>query len=271
VNELDLLFVTDADNTLWDTDSVYREAQLALLADVERASGLRCPTDQRLLFVREVDQSIAAEHHQGLKYPAILLANALCSRLQGVPPDQASRRSVQNGTIGSYVGAADAADRFVTALLSRPTLRAGVREGLELLKGHGIQTVIATEGSRNRVAQELVGYDFRLSDFRIVAAPKTTRLFERLGRLGSEHATRVMVGDQPKRDLIPAALAGFRTVYFQGGFEQLLDGRHSRIEADKIVTDYLDAVSFALATAHLNIKARPALQGSCEIHNGPPE
>jgi hypothetical protein len=34
---------TDADNTLWDTDTVYAEAQLALLRDLELLTGHSAP------------------------------------------------------------------------------------------------------------------------------------------------------------------------------------------------------------------------------------
>ena len=50
---------TDADNTLWDTDAVFREAQLGLLNDVENLSERSLSRSDRLEFLREYDQAIA--------------------------------------------------------------------------------------------------------------------------------------------------------------------------------------------------------------------
>ena len=46
----------DADNTLWDTDGVYADAQLALLNELEDRLGVQFPELDRLAFVRSIDQ-----------------------------------------------------------------------------------------------------------------------------------------------------------------------------------------------------------------------
>lgn len=71
----------DADNTLWDTNRVYADAQLSLLTDVERASGRRAKVDNRLGWLREIDQALAERHHAGLRYPPRLLAKAVALAL----------------------------------------------------------------------------------------------------------------------------------------------------------------------------------------------
>ena len=73
----DLVLLADADNTLWDTDSVFAEAQLVLLDETERVTRTRCATDDRLAFVRAYDQALASRHHLHLKYPPQMLVAAL--------------------------------------------------------------------------------------------------------------------------------------------------------------------------------------------------
>src|SRR5262245_40548576 len=90
-----LLWVSDADNTLWDTDSVYRLAHLALLSRVELELGLRADTKDRLHYLREVDQGLATLDHRGLRYPPAMLISATASRLTGVSLERALQDGVR--------------------------------------------------------------------------------------------------------------------------------------------------------------------------------
>ena len=55
--------VVDADNTLWDTNAVYANAQLALLSAVEEHVGVNAAGD-RLTYLRNIDQALAQRHPQ---------------------------------------------------------------------------------------------------------------------------------------------------------------------------------------------------------------
>jgi putative hydrolase of the HAD superfamily len=84
------VFFVDADNTLWGTDAVFAEAQERLLDRVEEACAASANMPNRLHFIREVDQALAERHHLSLKYPPVLLAQALALALAGDPPDRAA-------------------------------------------------------------------------------------------------------------------------------------------------------------------------------------
>ena len=71
----------DADNTLWDTDGVFADAQLALLNELEDRLGVQFPEPDRLAFVRAIDQGLAERHHEGLRYPPRFLIKALALAL----------------------------------------------------------------------------------------------------------------------------------------------------------------------------------------------
>src|SRR5437016_187694 len=81
--------VTDADNTLWDTDGVYAEAQLWLVRIVEGELKANTSRQDRLKFIREIDQSIAQRHHAGLRYPSVLLVSALRRVMAGTALNRA--------------------------------------------------------------------------------------------------------------------------------------------------------------------------------------
>src|SRR4051812_6345456 len=83
----------DADNTLWDTDTVFAHAQLDLLAAVEDAAGISITATDRLAFIRELDQQLAERHHQGLRYPPRLLVRATAFALMGISPPRAARNA----------------------------------------------------------------------------------------------------------------------------------------------------------------------------------
>ena len=79
----DAIVFLDADNTLWDTDGVFAQAQLKLLKGIENALGRSAPGEDRLDFVRQIDQAIAGRHHLGLRFPARLLVQAVAQALAG--------------------------------------------------------------------------------------------------------------------------------------------------------------------------------------------
>ena len=151
------LFV-DADNTLWDTDRVFADAHLGLLAKIEKTTKLRSVTGpDRLAFVRAVDQALAERHHDGLRYPPRLLAQALGEALDGLTAERAARRALLDGSaaVVPREAAAEAEQAFFAALGRGPAVRPGVAETLPLLHAAGHQLFVVTEGARIKAEQSL--------------------------------------------------------------------------------------------------------------------
>lgn len=219
-----LILVTDADNTLWDTDAVYANAQLTLLAAVEEAMGTRASSDDRLSFIREIDQKLAIEHHQHLRYPPRLLVTAIALTLSGISPMQAAKGTVRASlTSPKEINPDKVADQFIEQIRTGiPVLRIGVLKGLQNLQTLGVSIVVATEGPEDK-CRTLVEYHglMHLVE-KIVSAPKTVEFFRRVARLmGAREDLCFSVGDQLDRDIAPAKQAGYRTIYFPGGFKPL--------------------------------------------------
>ncbi|NKK03285.1 HAD hydrolase-like protein [Rhizobium leguminosarum bv. viciae] len=216
-----LLVLVDADNTLWDTDGVFAQAQVSLLSAVESALQKAGPSAERLEYVRSFDQALAEQHHLGLRYPPRLLIDAMAFGLQGLPQHDAVRRAwnvgLQSGLDRETVSQIE--QTFFEMIAIYPSLLHGVSEGLRDLASVGATTVVLTEGSRKRVIRTIEHH--RLGEFidRVFEAPKTVRMFERVKHLARDGQSIYMIGDQLTRDIRPANDAGLKTIYIPGAFQ----------------------------------------------------
>lgn len=236
----------DADNTLWDTDRVFAEAQLQMLAEVEQVVGRAAPIE-RLRFLREFDQKLAERHHKGLRYPPRLLVQALALALSGTAPGKAVNAALIEGA--RPIDERDAAaieERFLRGISQTPPLRTGVVDGLDALHAAGCLVLILTEGSSEQVrstaeATGLIGHFDR-----IIEAPKQSRLYERVMRLTGAPQRAFMVGDQLDRDIAPAKRAGLVTIYFPGGFAPRWAPDEAEVGPDYRITSFYELVPIVL-------------------------
>jgi len=208
------LLFSDADNTLWDTNSVYAQAQLRLLEDVESYVGKQFQSKDRLGFVRAIDQTIAGKHPSGLRYPAILLTAALIREAIGEHPDGF-------GAISREDEHYEVARQFEQDLVARvrgniPELREGVAEALHELSATGTRIVVFTEGDEARCRSLLQHH--RIAEFisDLKSARKSVDEYLKMG--SNSYESIFMVGDQLDVDIAFAKSAGFTTIYFPSGF-----------------------------------------------------
>ncbi len=235
----------DADNTLWDTDAVFANAQLDLLANVEKATEILGPKNNRLKFLREFDQEIATNHHKGLRYPPALLAHCIALGLRGASPHTAAN-IVLRGSTELYLLASDDAGRielaFLELLRNTPKLRTGVQDGLRQLSEQGFTIIIITEGSKAKCDELLKVYELDFLIERVIESPKHPDLYRRVCRLGGGANLAVMIGDQLDRDILPAKEAGLQTIYFPGGFRPKWLPSEADAQPDYSVSSFNEAV-----------------------------
>lgn len=250
----------DADNTLWDTDSIFASAQLHLLANVESAAGISTTAEDRLAFIREFDQQLAERHHKGLRYPPRLLARAAAFGLMGISAARAAR-SAWTGDIRPPLD--EALERrfeqeFVAAISRNPELRPGVIEGLDRLLEAGCIVLVITESAEAKVAAiaQRLGLEGHFT--RIIEGKKRPELYERLVRLTGKPTHGFMIGDQLDRDIAPAKAAGLTTIYFPGGFKPRWLPSEDQVPPDFRVESFSEVpqiVFDALAGDHLQQQA----------------
>lgn len=209
--------VSDADNTLWDTNKVYADAQLWLLSRMETDFGLVFKEKNRLEYVREVDQAIAKIHHAGLRYPSELLVTALRRMLEGMKVEKAVRDAIHNVSRGE--DARILAERFDSMLKTMPSLRNGVQSGLRRIRELDVPILVSTEGSLESCRARLEHWGLATFVNYVVSAPKSLELYERMANLLKLPTPKcIVVGDQLDRDILFSSRAGCTTIYFPSGF-----------------------------------------------------
>lgn len=209
---------TDADNTLWDTDSVFARAQLEMLREIEKITGRKAPADddRGLAFLRNLDQRIAASHPDHLRYPSNLLVRGLALVLEGRNVDEVVAEMTEPDAAAA-AGFEEVQTRFVESLQRLPPLRTGVREGLLAVAKAHVPIKIVTEASAERCRKHLVDHQLATMVSDVISVRKSTEAYLDLKRKAGGGRC-FMVGDQIDRDVSAAAAAGFSTFFFPGGF-----------------------------------------------------
>lgn len=242
----------DADNTLWDTDTVFARAQLGLLGAVETAMGVALSDLDRLAFLRAIDQAIAVRHHAGLRYPPQLLVRATELALGGMKADEAARTAWRGGASYSLSDSdvVTIEQHFLSDLAATPQPRPGATEGLNKLEQMGCLLLIVTEGPKAKF--ERIADRLELAKFfdRIIEGHKGPELYRRVLSLTRASAPAYMIGDQLDRDIKPAKDAGLATIYFPGGFRPRWAPDEDSIQPDYIISS-LDEVPAIVSKAKL--------------------
>ena len=239
ISNLPRLF-TDADNTLWETDGVFAEAQLTMLQEIQDALALSDVPEKNhgLDFLRQIDQRIAASHPDHLRYPPGLLAEGLARAIQGEDSSAAADAVATQDTHDPRFNAI--VNSFVERLDKVPPLRVGVRETFDAISVIGVPITVVTEGASARVAEVLKAHQLDRYVERVISARKTVEFFEDIRR--DEGLRRcLMVGDQLDRDIAFSQRAGFETFYFAGAFrpywhdDSIVTPNHEITRYDQII------------------------------------
>lgn len=255
-----IVFV-DADNTLWDTDQIFADAQIGLLADAELSVGTRALTNDRLAFVRAIDQEIAHRHHAGLRYPPRILAKATAMALGGTPVEAAARSARLGTSPGplSETALATIERRYLERLEQIPALRAGIFEGMTALRTAGCELLIVSESARAKV--EAIAMMLGLAGLfsRVIEGSKRPELYTRILKLLGSPERAFMIGDQLDRDIAPAKAAGLSTIYFPGRFTPRWTPDEALTAPDYRVGDFREVVDIVLGRQGAS---RPAALGN---------
>lgn len=233
----------DADNTLWDTDGVYADAQLALLKEVEDRLGVETAGPERLAFIRSIDQGLAERHHEGLRYPARFLIKALALALTGSEIASAIRLAWSGGVESNRLSneiVQQLESRMMQDLRKTPALRPGVLSGLSDLKREGFPKLVLTEGKLDRVKDIIRTHDLERFIPRVMEAKKDQQLYERLLKFFHPTEAGFMIGDQLERDIRPAKAGGLSTIYFPSNFRPKWDHEYAGATPDRQIATFAE-------------------------------
>jgi putative hydrolase of the HAD superfamily len=235
---------SDADNTLWDTDALYAQAQLSLLSEAEKLAGRLASCSDRLDFVRNFDQAIAALHHAGLKYPPALLLRALKDGIHGLEPSKAARRVLSEGATPADAESFSL-EKYSTALSGMPPLLAGVKEGLHLAARAKVPVHVVTEGSLQLAKQRLQALGISELVASVLSATKSAELYTRLAQRALPSRS-IMIGDQPDRDVHAARVGGMEAVLVPSRFRPAWTRAIGSEATNRQTDNFQDAVRLAL-------------------------
>jgi putative hydrolase of the HAD superfamily len=242
-DNVQLLWVTDADNTLWNTNGVYARAQLGLVDELTLALQISLRDSDPLAWLRAVDQDIASAHPQGLRYPPELLVSALATKLK---EQQVGASAVTSPEVALPRAAVrEIVENYLESLKAVPEIARGVREGLQGLSANKARVIVVTEGARRRIEETLLNLSLMPFVETVIEERKSVDLFARL-RDRHEGMRAWAVGDQLDRDVLPAVEAGLHGVFIEGGFQPHWHPLVAENAGYIICDDYAQAVSTAL-------------------------
>lgn len=231
------VLIFDADNTLWDTNSVFHEAHVAMLEVFEEAELLSNAADH-VERVREIDRCLM-EHYGRFEYGFKNLVIAVAHHYRfSVSPLVAAARAIQGSNReidATLLSTIDSAYQAHTDTLAQiPPLFASVADILVGLRTYRtrhahVATLIFSEGHPDRLEKTFLSHDIGQHNFfdDIVVELKTPKAFQRVGDLGRGYLSvpkgcevvTIVIGDSIQRDIRLANEAGYTTVYIPAGFE----------------------------------------------------
>lgn len=242
------IILTDADNTLWDTDAVFINAQIELLSVVEAATSTRCREDDKLAFVRRYDQALAALHHAHLRYPPSMLVLALVLGLNGTD-STAAAESVIRGRIPistlSHSIVDVGAQKYLEMLSKMPELLPTVTEGIMEAHNANIAVYVLTEGKIEKQKKILSHHSLAAFVAGVFEVTKSQTQFERL-RQRFAPAEVVIIGDQPDRDVAPARAAGCTSVLVPSRFRPQWHDTEQWTEASFVANTFKEGIDWIL-------------------------
>jgi len=231
------LLVFDADNTLWDTNSVFHEAHVAML-EVFEAAKLLSDARRQVERVRLIDRALI-QHFGRFEYGFENLATAVAYHYRyQADPAVAAAYALERGAKALDTLMREAIElahrTHANALEQIPPLFPGVAALLGHLLTYRsanphMATVIFSEGHPQRLQRTIAAYDIERHGYfnEIVIELKTTQAFERVRELGRKYleildgdeVVTIMIGDSMQRDIRLANEAGFTTIYIPASFE----------------------------------------------------
>lgn len=226
---MQLVLIFDADNTLWDTDSVFRKAQMAMLETLARARLLKDP-GSHLEMLRHIDQELV-QRLGTAEYNFQILATALYFVFkEALTPEQAVRKAITHAH-GTEVDAVvqEAYQVFTERLKAIPCLFPDTEGTLSsirtsVLPNDSVIMIILSEGEPQRLERVLQAHNMRrvgLFD-EIIIAQKSRATFELAKQTAYSHhyiapsGTQpivILVGDSLHRDIKLGNQTGMITVY----------------------------------------------------------
>jgi len=221
------VYVIDADNTLWDTYSVFVGAY-AEMVNCLRSLGCSFGDVFDISTIRVIDSHLSRTLRD-YEYDFALLALALVHVARGAAPlDAAAAVLAAPPRSGELLVARAAADRFYLYYRTHyPPLYEETAETLAALKHLNNVLVLHSEGREDRVRRDLANHSLdRYFDYLLIQT-KSRQSFAQACAAGEAFyrwvsdippPEYVVIGDSPQRDIVFGNMIGAKTILKPGAF-----------------------------------------------------
>lgn len=232
-----IILAFDADNTLWDTDSVFKDAQIALLQTIANST-LLLEVESELSALREIDRALFVRLGRFEYNFEILSAGMAFYYTQNLSLDQATEKAIQYSIDGETTKDLEnlikkAHANFSQRLTDVPKLYPETENVLQIISnlqqiGNPLITVLLSEGKQERINYILKSHSInkkpleKFFDEVVIHETKSKELFEEAKRIGLQHLPNIspspkdffiMIGDSIKRDIKFGNQTGYCTIY----------------------------------------------------------
>lgn len=231
-NGIVAILIVDGDNTLWDSNAVFKNAQLTMLKNLNKIN-LNITPKAEFLRLREFDD-ILVKHFKKHEYNFSILALSLYLYFKGSKRDEAIQRACEAFDKELNVEGKDSATKcgviFNEDLRKLPVLFKDVKKTLETLKQLDCVVILSSEGDKERVRRIIKYHSVEHYFDHIMNGRKSVKQFEEAKEIGMQIWSRkhpkdrripkvVVIGDLLDRDIQFGNLIGATTIYKPGGYK----------------------------------------------------
>jgi FMN phosphatase YigB (HAD superfamily) len=256
-----VILIVDGDNTLWDTNVIFENAQLNMLRNLNKEN-LNIDPETEISRLREFDD-VLVRHYNKHEYDFSVLALSLYSFYKGLERDEAIRRACEAFEKKLDIERMDFAikcgNKFKEELRKFPPLFKDAKETLETLKQHDCVIILSSEGDKERVRRILRYYSMESYFDHVLNGRKSVEQFKEARKIGiqiwrmkhleDKKIPKIMVvGDLLDRDIQFGNLIGAITVYKPGGYKGHQTPRNENEKPNyqiKEMHEVIDILSFS--------------------------
>lgn len=222
------IIIIDGDNTLWDTNSVFTDAQIAILEELKKC-GLDINPLEEFDRLRKFDDMLIEKYNK-YEYDFRVLIYSLYvyykNQIDEINAINLAYDVYENPLISDNKDIAEKCyEVFKREMMKTPLLLSDVTETLMKLKKKGYIIILSSEGKTDRIYKILRCYKLeKLFDI-ISTDKKSIEIYRELIKDGKKILKNeddecvIVVGDMLKREISMGNSIGAITVYKSGGYK----------------------------------------------------
>jgi phosphoglycolate phosphatase-like HAD superfamily hydrolase len=244
--------IFDGDNTLWDTNGVFTEAQKDILRDLAKV-GIPADPERDFSLLRKIDD-LLIRHFGRHEYDNTYLSLCLIRHFRGECVEDVEQVAliVDSGNSSELKVSKEIGAAFVAASQRVPALLPEVVESLSLIHKSGRTLMVLYSEGREARTKRICDY-YGMSEYfdHIVLGDKSIedwfKVKDRVLRFFSERYPEderqpkiYVIGDRLERDIRPGNVIGATTIYKPGGYKGKERPRDKEYEPTIIVQSMLE-------------------------------